>query len=178
MPLSVAQVSAIQQAKEILMEAGLLDCNDFAQTHEGAQLQNILDLDLVSAPHPSVVDTQYLAPPATPFMPQEIATGANQLTRQAYVHAMVQHPPGAIVEYPETGIRLGEAVAHKFCLSAVKPSNNGHNFYPRANIQYLLGDKEGYHTKVTCHLLHCVETGELVACRQLKTNCESVLFSV
>ncbi|KAG1765741.1 hypothetical protein EV702DRAFT_919554, partial [Suillus placidus] len=67
------------------------------------------------------------------------------------VNAIVEHPCGAIVEYPETGSVMGQAVAHIFPISV---NCNTHEFdNPKASFQYSLGDGHGGRKNVLCHLL-------------------------
>ncbi|KAF8488095.1 hypothetical protein BU17DRAFT_59782, partial [Hysterangium stoloniferum] len=91
----------------------------------------------------------------------------NKTTRQSYASALIEHPIGAIVEYPESGSQPKYSVAHHF---HINPKNFIH---PKENIQYSLGDVHGSHENVTCYLLRDIHTKEPVSCKQLKTRCKS-----
>ncbi|KAF8525595.1 hypothetical protein BU17DRAFT_41669, partial [Hysterangium stoloniferum] len=92
----------------------------------------------------------------------------NKTTHQSYASALIEHPIGAIVEYPESGSQPKYSVAHHF---HINPKNFIH---PKENIQYSLGDVHGSHENVTCYLLRDIHTKEPVSCKQLKTRCRSV----
>jgi len=114
----------------------------------------------------------YTPPAAIYFTLQEIQEKKSRLTRQAYVHAVVEHPLGAIVEYPETGLTSGIGVAHIFPVDL----DATEFFNPRRNIQYSLGEPQGYHHNVKCHQLRNIETGEPVVCLQEKAGCEYFIY--
>jgi len=116
---------------------------------------------------------EYNPPSATPFTPQEILDNKSRLTRQAYVHAVIEHPLGAVVQYPETGSEIGYGVAHIFPIDLEARSF----INPRSNMQYSLGDPQGYHHNVKCHQLRNAETGEPMSCLQQKANCMLSLYS-
>lgn len=167
MPLSVSQLGALREAHQILEDAGLVGRDNAVAEAPGlTQLQDILDLHLNSHPHPFL--SNYTPPTATPFTPDELQSGENRITRQGYVQAIVEHPAGATVEYPQTGSQSGEAVAHRFCVDP--KSLNVVN--PKLNIQYSLGDEHGSRANVTCHLLRDIDTQDPVSCRQTKISCK------
>ncbi|KAJ7273845.1 hypothetical protein C8J57DRAFT_1034718, partial [Mycena rebaudengoi] len=89
----------------------------------------------------------YHSPPARAFTAEEIQHDFNCINRQTYVHALLEHPVGAIVEYPETGATAGVRIAHRF---SVDPANFSH---PKENFQYSLGDSRGGEPYVYCGLL-------------------------
>lgn len=80
--------------------------------------------------------------------------------------AIVNHPPGAIVEYPQTGSFDGQAVAHVFPVDPTTFVN------PKASFQYSLGDSHGGRPGVMCNLLRD-DAGNPVICNRLKTSCKS-----
>lgn len=168
MTLNVEQVGALQHARQILDDAGLLTpppgLND--ELSLASQLREIFDAHLGSTPHPDVLKLHYVAPPATPFTPEEIAAGKTRLTRKAYVHTKVEHPVGAIIEYPQTGAIADEGVAHLCRVDQEYPGQ------PRANVQFSLGDVQGQSPDVVCHLLRDRQTEEALKCRQSKVSCK------
>ena len=170
--LGVEQVSALQQARQILEAvglSGLLETNPSVEKiPEAVQLRDTSDAHIGSASHFDTVGLRYAPPLAVPFTPQEILSGENRLTRKTYVHAIANHPIGSILEYPQTGSRAGEAIAHRIKFDPTKSMIN-----PRDNIQYSLGDTQGYHPNVTCNLLRDLKTEEPVNCLQVKTSCKS-----
>src|SRR5882672_6906832 len=173
MPLSIEQLGALHQAREILYAAGLLQDVDLHTGSESAlhQLQWILDMHLSPDPHPVIKASQYVAPLVTMYTPDEIAAGANHVTWKSYVHGLVEHPFGAIIEYPQTGSDMHEAISHRFC---VKPAQDRDSISdPKDYIQYSLGAKKGCHKDVKCALLCDIETWEPVPCFQVKMSCES-----
>ncbi|KAF8493136.1 hypothetical protein JB92DRAFT_2835234 [Gautieria morchelliformis] len=91
-----------------------------------------------------------------------------RITRKSTVNWVIDHPVHAILEYPQTGTHLGDAVAHRF------PIDHSLFIHPKENIQYSLGDAHGSHPDVQFHLLTDDEGGSPVACYQTKTTCRSV----
>ena len=120
-------------------------------------------------PLPAIVGSQYISPPADPFTDKEIKNKLNRINRvrRSDVHARISHPLGAIVEYPETGSKPSEAVAHIF---SVDPEKFDH---PKASFQYSLGDNHGGHSGVYCGLL-LDRSNNVVLCNKLRTSCKSV----
>ena len=156
--LSLEQVGVLQQARQILDAAGL---SEIGQTIDGY---------LGSAAHSEINRLRYAPPLAVPFTSQEILSGVNRLTRKAYVHAIANHPVGSILEFPQTGSRMGEAIAHRF---RVDPTQSTF-INPKDSIQYSLGDTQGRRSSVTCNLLCDLETKKPVNCLQIKMNCASL----
>ncbi|KAF8590817.1 hypothetical protein K439DRAFT_1657169 [Ramaria rubella] len=172
MPLSVEQLGALHQAKEILEASGLLGDSDGSET---GQLQNILhtlETHLGSAPHHSLIYSKTLIPNAIPFTSQEILLGANRVTRQSYVQGIIEHPAHTIIEYPQTGSKMGEAIAHRFLINPKQSSFVN----PKDNIQYSLGDVHGRRASVTCHLLRDAKTQKPVDCLQIKLSCRCLKY--
>ncbi|KAF8591036.1 hypothetical protein K439DRAFT_1611379 [Ramaria rubella] len=112
MPLGIDQLGAKHQAKEILEMAGLLSDPDISETSQLKDIINRLDMHLGSEPHPSLIYSQTAPSTAVPFTSQQILTGANHVTRQSYIQAMVEHPIHSIVEYPQTGSKMGKGIGH------------------------------------------------------------------
>ena len=105
--------------------------------------------------------------PARHFTSEEIRDGRGRLTRQAYVHGLVEHPAGAIVEYPESGATQGLGIAHVFHVDL----NSDHFTNPRSNSQYSLGEPQGAHHNVACHQLRDPETDKPILCLQRTSRC-------
>ncbi|KAF8590222.1 hypothetical protein K439DRAFT_1514002 [Ramaria rubella] len=114
MPLSIEQLGVLQQARQLLEEANILLCSDVTTSKLDPpllQLQNTLDSYIQNnTPHPNVLLSQYVSPPATYFTAEQILQGQNRITRQSYASAIVEHPIGAIVEFPQT-VLLGRSRA-------------------------------------------------------------------
>ncbi|KAG1724130.1 hypothetical protein EDB19DRAFT_1577446, partial [Suillus lakei] len=94
----------------------------------------------------------YIPPPACSFTPDQISASAHQINRQLTVHAIINHPPGTIIEYPQTGSSKDNAVACIFTL--VHNSNTMEFDLPQLNFQYSLSDSHGGLKGVQCYLLH------------------------
>lgn len=172
MTYSHTQLAAIEQATLILAAAGLSlsDLPDLHTLDPGDDppypptLHDLQSCNLSS----SVLSSSYEPPRARMFTLDELHDHipGSRLNRQASVNGIVDHPLGAIVEYPETGAQLGECIAHRF---AVDP----HNFLnPKENLQYSLGDEHGGHKAAQCFLL-ADRNGKPVLCSHLHTSCES-----
>jgi len=123
---------------------------------------------------PSTPLLSYNPPVPHIFTSDEIRAKKSQLTRQAYIHGLVEHPPGAIVEYPESGSAENLGIGHVFHVD-IKAD---HFTNPRGNSQYSLGEPQGYHHNVTCLQLRDSETNEPVLCLQKKSSCKSYCFYV
>ncbi|KAJ6485262.1 hypothetical protein DFH09DRAFT_1106230 [Mycena vulgaris] len=95
---------------------------------------------------------------------EEIRRGFDCINRQTYVNALVDHPLGSIVEYPETGNAKGVAIAHRF---SVDPANFSH---PRESFQYSLGDFHGGNPDIYCGSLLLGQTGRPAACFRKKLS--------
>ncbi|KAF8516406.1 hypothetical protein BU17DRAFT_67419 [Hysterangium stoloniferum] len=168
MPLSREQVDALKKAKLILEEARIFDIPSISVNPELQQLQHIFNLHIDPLSHSFSPLLNYYPPPARLFTEEEWQHSKNKTTRQSYASALIEHPIGAIVEYPESGSQPKYSVAHHF---HINPKNFIH---PKENIQYSLGDVHGSHENVTCYLLRDIHTKEPVSCKQLKTRCRSV----
>jgi len=172
MDFSTVQREALDRAQAILDEAGLSPC----------------DLESTSAPSPSpslslpstpstplsvpllaILGSQYIFLPTRPFMDEEIGRCLNRVNRYHHsdVHSIIYHPPGAIVEYPQTGSVISGSIAHIF---TVDPNNFDN---PKTSFQYSLGDNHGGHSGVVCGLLRD-QFDKLVKCNKLTTSCKSL----
>ncbi|KIJ41787.1 hypothetical protein M422DRAFT_255099 [Sphaerobolus stellatus SS14] len=95
---------------------------------------------------------------------------SEQLGAFKTAQASLEHPSfqGAVVEYPESGSTIGQAVAHVFQIDPSKPRASNDL---KANIQYLLGESKGEKYDVTCFLLKSYHSGSPVKCTQVKRGC-------
>ncbi|KAL4080630.1 hypothetical protein J3A83DRAFT_4085258, partial [Scleroderma citrinum] len=107
----------------------------------------------------------YIPPPACLFMDEEIWLHLDCASCHTIAHAIVYHPPGAIMEYPQTGSHDGESITHIF---TVDPKNFNNL---KASFQYSLSNTHGGHFNVTCGLL-CNKSGDSVICNMLRTSCK------
>ncbi|KDQ25203.1 hypothetical protein PLEOSDRAFT_159859 [Pleurotus ostreatus PC15] len=157
MPLSAAQQQALQDAHKLLSDAGITT---------GL-------LDDIAAPPPSEpsVDSGFLAlayqpTEAIPFSASEISRSMHHLNRQTILTHIVEHPLGAIVEYPQTTANDHEAIVHWFVIDAQCFT------HPKGNFQYSLGDSHGGHDNIKCGTLLIDKQGRPVPCNHLRTSCE------
>ncbi|GJJ11594.1 hypothetical protein Clacol_005829 [Clathrus columnatus] len=145
------QVEAIHHAHDILQDTG---------PHPEAILDNNISSSCSSLLSTAFIN--YFSPSPTLFNLKE------QLNRLMYVHGIVDHPIGTIVEFPETGHQMDVGITHRFRV-------NSQNFVnPKDNIQYSLGPPHSIHYDVKCLLLSDKNTGELVLCKQTKLSCHSI----
>ncbi|EJD41424.1 hypothetical protein AURDEDRAFT_169588 [Auricularia subglabra TFB-10046 SS5] len=108
---------------------------------------------------------KYEPPPARAFTPEEIAAKRNAINHKTKVHALIDHPFGAVVEYPQTGTAAGEIIAHRFPVDPERP------FMPYHSFQYSLGGNCGAHD-AKCSLIN--EDGKPVECKVYSYQCTGV----
>ncbi|KAF8584552.1 hypothetical protein K439DRAFT_1616642 [Ramaria rubella] len=152
MPLNFEQLGALLEARQILNEAGILESNESINEPDILHLWNILDSHLPAGSHPLIQLSQYSPALAVPFTEEEMACGGNQVNWKTTVHVIVEHPAGAVIEFPQTDLN--------------SPFVN-----PTENIQYSLGDSHGGHANIMCRLLYDTEYQAPVSCYHLKTSC-------
>ena len=116
----------------------------------------------------------YKSRPAHLFTPDEIRAGQSRLTWQSFIRGFVEHPPGALVELPETGLVEGAGIAHIFSINL--DSNYLPN--PRSDSQYSFGAPQGFHHNVICFQLRDTETDKPVRCLQKISTCKQALSFV
>lgn len=176
MNLSTSQLEAILEAKAILEKAGLsptavLTPETSVNTphHSSSSPYKLSSLDSPSRTYCTasllVQASRYDAPLAIPFSEEECRDECNRINRKTQLVALVEHPLGAIVEYPQTGSKAKESVGHRF---TIDPDNFVH---PKGSFQYSLGDNHGGRSNVFCKLL-VDDRGQLVSCKNLQTSCE------
>ena len=85
------------------------------------------------------------------------------------VHALLDHPFGVIVEYPQSGTHMGQAIAHRFPIDPLNFINL------RKNMQYSLGAPERGHPDVQCALIlqgsDLVSSKKKLLCFKFTTTC-------
>lgn len=126
-----------------------------------------------TVPCPTVLGTRYVPPAAQPFTDNDRQLGHHRFTRKSIAHAFVEHPVGAIIEYPQTGGAPDQSIAHIF---SVDPNTFHSSQHPKASFQYSLGDGHGGHVVSGCFMLRDAQ-GRPVPCANLKTSCK-ILFMV
>lgn len=127
---------AIHRAQQILSNAGL---------DAGALINNIV-------PHNSAVSVQSNFEEKRIISPEDILKGEGRVTRErtSSVHAIIEHPADAIIEFPESGHNAGYAIAHIF-----------------------LGGNHGQRKNIKCYFLQRYsKTNSPVTCTRVKTGCE------
>ena len=122
-----------------------------------------------SNPSPPTPLLFYDPPPAHIFTLDEIRAKKSRLTRQAYIHGLIEHPVGALIEYPQSGSAPDVGIGHIFNVDL----NSSEFTNPRSISQYSLGEPQGYHRNVTCLQLRDSQTDEPVVCLQKKSSCKS-----
>ncbi|KAG2086384.1 uncharacterized protein F5147DRAFT_588546 [Suillus discolor] len=118
----------------------------------------------------AVAGTRYTPPPAQPFTVEDRLQGRHRVTRKTSAHAIIKHPIGATVEYPQTGCHADESVAHIF---HINPSMFTSTLHPKSSFQYSLGDGHGGQIIGKCLMLHDAG-GQPVSCAKLRTSCKGL----
>jgi len=85
----------------------------------------------------AVAGAHYTPPPAQPFTVEDHMKEWHHVTCKTSAHAIVEHPIGAIVEYPQTGRHADESIAHIF---HIEPSTFTSTLHPKSSFQYSLLD--------------------------------------
>jgi hypothetical protein len=62
----------------------------------------------------AVAGAHYTPPSAWPCTVEDHMKGWHRVTHKTSAHAIVKHPIGAIVEYPQTGCHADESITHIF----------------------------------------------------------------
>jgi len=164
MSLSEAQHLALLEAKHLLEDVGL---DTPAGSHPN-YLSKLISDHLFHATPILSARNLYHPPPARNFTAEELVAKKDRVTRQTRASAIVNHPLGSIVEYPETGADTNKSVAHVF---AVDP---GHFVHPKLNFQYSLGDSQGIRKNVGCKSDFLVDdnTGLPATCKVESISCK------
>ena len=167
--LTSPQRRAAAEALNLLRRANvepesLLHFASEAPTNTTSELALNEDLE----PSPSIQKASCIPSVATYYSEVERIALCNRVTRKSSVSAIVDHPEGAVVEYPEAGRRPGDSVAHRF---TIDPSDYIH---PRDNIQFSMGDKHGGRNDVLCLLLKNSITNEPILCKKRTYSCTTL----
>ncbi|KZW03626.1 hypothetical protein EXIGLDRAFT_758968 [Exidia glandulosa HHB12029] len=105
--------------------------------------------------------------PARPFTAAEKAANGNVIHRKARVDALAIHPPQTTVEYPETGLLMGQRIAHLFSVDPERYVN------PRHSFQFSFDKGHGGQASATCLLLTDAN-GSSISCSEWHGTCSSV----
>ncbi|KAJ6517779.1 hypothetical protein DFH09DRAFT_1098682 [Mycena vulgaris] len=162
-----AALRPLSSAKKLLADVGLTTAEPPTNLddHGFLEVSRVISQALpVASVCSAVRGSLYHPPPARAFSAEEIRRGFDCIIRQTYVNALVDHPLGSVVEYPETGNAKGFAIAHRF---SVDPANFSH---PRESFQYSLGDSHGGNPDVYCGSLLLGQTGRPAACFHKKSS--------
>lgn len=150
------QLDAIRRAQDVLREAGLQPTDILASSFCKPFFPND---SIIYTPSKAILFTQ-----------NELQNHEGRLTRQSYIHAIVDHPLNAILEFPESGHEMDLAVGHRFRINPKEAENRKTFVSPQSNIQYSMFGIS-IHRDVRCLLLKDQTTGEAVLCRQTKLQC-------
>ncbi|KAG2110340.1 uncharacterized protein F5147DRAFT_772592 [Suillus discolor] len=118
----------------------------------------------------AVAGTRYTPPPAQPFTVEDRLQGRHCVTRKTSAHAIIEHPIGATVEYPQTRRHADESIAHIF---HINPSMFTSTLHLKSSFQYSLGDRHGGQIIGKCLMLHDAG-GQPVSCAKLRTSCKGL----
>ncbi|KAF9220839.1 hypothetical protein BS17DRAFT_769152 [Gyrodon lividus] len=117
MDLSRSQLNAIKWAQLILDSAGISPCELELLLQPSSRLSSHVSSRSCSpisctpiTPSPSVLASQYIPPPTRPFTPNELTNHVHKINRNQSVDAFIEHPPGTIVKYPQTGMLPGQGL--------------------------------------------------------------------
>ena len=171
MNLSSDQRAALAQARALLEGVGLSPDSDLESIVSPSRPSSRVSSRSstpsharYSSPSPAVSASRYLPPPARSFTQAEINQRLYKINSKLSVHRIVNHPPGAIVEYPQTGESEDVGIAHIFPINPDAFEN------PKSSFQYSLGDSHGGRSRVTCSLL-TDDKGEQVLCTRTFLSC-------
>ncbi|KIJ38133.1 hypothetical protein M422DRAFT_259286 [Sphaerobolus stellatus SS14] len=171
MPFNLLQLEALEKARKILEEAGLLNSPPSSPHAEVTRFKQLLDFSQDSVHETSSPSTiKYIAPPAAPYTSEDIYFGRNRTTIKAEAQKFIRHPKNGIVEYPETGSFQGEAVVHIFPLQL---GASKEDFDPKLNIQYGIWGKHGSQPNTRLFLFP-QENESFTLCNQFKAECMAV----
>ena len=163
MSLTAEQCKAVEDAKSILQGAGVAIVSHILADVFAHSVQNI---DI-----PKYSNSQSVSPPLFPYLsplPSFSPVQSIRVTRNwsSAVNAVIDHPIGAILEYPQSGSCEGESIAHQL---AIDPRNFVN---PRKNMQYTIEMLAGHHN-VRCLLISKgVDSSKGALCYQAKASCK------
>ncbi|KII88254.1 hypothetical protein PLICRDRAFT_29844 [Plicaturopsis crispa FD-325 SS-3] len=165
--LSDEQLAALLRATQILGNAGLsaADLATSLEDHSPQSHEENLDSTLAEPAASKAYIASLYDPPAARAFKED--SDANRVNRRTHVDALIDHPIGVVVEYPQTGSSSNETVAHRFAIDPLRV------YHPKFNLQYSLGDKHGGRKNVLCQLL-LDKSGNAALCDNLKTTCKGL----
>ncbi|KIJ47868.1 hypothetical protein M422DRAFT_248459 [Sphaerobolus stellatus SS14] len=168
-PITAAQLEALQKVRDILQEAGLLISPPSSPQSELTRFKALLTSSIINN---SIISSRikYIPPSVTLYTAEEILAGRNRTTSQGYTQKFICHPENVIVEYPETGNLSSKAVAHIF---PYWPDEQ-EDFDPKLNIQYGIWGKHGSRRNVCLFLLSEGEEKPFTISHQFKAECMGV----
>ncbi|KAF8547225.1 hypothetical protein OG21DRAFT_1425234 [Imleria badia] len=184
---SQSQLRALEEVHSLLAQAGLTisDCDTLSRlssrlsAHPSSPALSFLHSRAssqgpnTSEPSPQVIASRYIPPPARAFTADERMRQLNKVNRKVMVDAIVEHPLGALIEYPETGAITKQNVAHIFRIDPAVFVR------PESEFQYSLGllggGTRGGLANVFCELLHD-NMGNPVRCKRVKTSCRCLFL--
>ena len=178
---SQSQLRAVKQVHSLLAQVGLTVSDYDTLSHASSRLLTHSSSPTplfshsctpsqasnVSKPSLQVITSQYIPPPTKAFTADERMQGLNRVNHKVTTDAIIEHPHGTMVEYPKTGARAGQNVAHIFKINLAMFID------PKSNFQYSLcamGGTCGGLNDVHCDLLQD-STGNPVHCKHIKTSC-------
>jgi len=164
MSLTEQQREAIDSVKTILSDSGIASISHVPTEILAASLISLEAQELTTILPPLQIG--YTSP--TPvFFGKDARPKVTRLGVSA-VDVIIDHPLGALVEYPFSGFEASHSVAHRF------PVDPRSFIDPRGNIQYSLGrDSKGGHPNTRCFIFSRSEK-QPVLCYQTKTSCKSL----
>jgi len=164
MPLTQQQREVIDDVKTILSDSGIVSISHIPTDVFTASLISLESQDQTNTLPPFQIGYT----PPTPFFFDKSARPKVTRLAVSAVDAIIDHPLGALVEYPFSGLEPGHSIAHRF---AIDPRSY---IDPRRNIQYSLGrDSKGGHPNTGCLIFsRGVSVKEPVLCNQIKTSCK------
>ncbi|KIJ34590.1 hypothetical protein M422DRAFT_263371 [Sphaerobolus stellatus SS14] len=150
------QLEALQKARKILEEVGLLKSLPSSPLAELTYFKQIFELSQDSNSEFSSIPStiNYIVSPAAPYTPEDIHSSHNRTTYKTHAQKFIQRPENAIVD-----IRRLEALTE--------------DFDPKLNIQYGIWGKHGSRPNVRLFLFP-QEDRSFPLCSQFKAECMAV----
>ena len=170
--LDTEQTAALLEIQQLILHSGL-SADQLSALSPIAPSESSPSPDIYLFPrppstgsqHPAFIASTYVPLPACHFIPSEIKEGHHCVNRKTSADAIVEHPKGAIVEYPQTGEFDKQIVTHIFHVDPL-------SFHqPKSSFQYSLGDGHGSLESVRCFMLRD-SSNHPVQCEVLKTSCK------
>lgn len=170
--LNVEQTAALLEIQQLVLCSGLspdqlsaLSPTAPSELSPSSATSLLLGSPSLGSQHPVFIASTYVPLPACHFTPSEVKQGHHCANHKTSVDAIVEHPKGAIVEYPQTGEFDKGIVAHIFHINPVA------FHHLKSSFQYSLGDGHGGLESVKCFMLRD-SSNHPVQCKVLKTLCK------